>query len=419
VSDSHQSDQDLPKGIELTPLDKNFQANPYPSLAMLRDKAPVFDDQDLKRYIYSKHNDVKSILRDSKLWSDPRKANPGTFSHEFLGSNLQQDDEPSMLLMDEPGHRRLRSLVSSSFTPTAVEKWRPRTWEVVNRVLDHISEKHSPKKQGDAQFDLIKEFAGPIPTVVIAEMLGIDAALHEDFKNWSDTSVVTAFNPFATEEQKAAGDIAQEKLNDVFISEIAKRRKNPGDDLLSDMIRAEESGDKLSEIEMIRQSNLLLIAGNVTTTDLIGNCVKALLDNPVQLEKLRSNPELITNTIEEALRFDSPVINSGRIANRDIDIGGCPVHKGESLSTSLAAANHDPEVYPNPATFDIEREDTHHQSFGGGRHLCLGSHLARLEAQEAVMALVTRYPDLKHGSSGYEHHAIPGFRGMSHFWVQG
>ena len=205
-------------------------------------------------------------------------------------------------------------------------------------------------------------------------MLGIDASMHSDFKSWSDTSVVTAFNPFATEEQKTAGVIANEKLNQLFQGEIAKRRENPGDDLISDMVHAEASGDTLSDQEIINQANLLLVAGNVTTTDLIGNCTKALLNNPAQLKKLQARPALITNTIEEALRFDSPVINSGRIANKDINIGGCPVGMGESLSTSLAAANHDPDIYPNPGEFDIERKDTHHQSFGGGG-TCVSVHI--------------------------------------------
>lgn len=184
------------------------------------------------------------------------------------------------------------------------------------------------------------------------------------------------------------------------------------------MIRAEEDGDKLTEVEMIRQANLLLVAGNVTTTDLIGNGVKALLDHPEQWQALLDDPSLIQNAVEEMLRFDSPVVNSGRIANRDLDIEGCPVSKGDSLSTSLAAANHDPDVYPDPTRFDIQREDTHHQSFGGGRHLCLGAHLARLEAQEAILGLMRRYPNLKHSVRGLVHHAIPSFRGMSNFWVK-
>jgi len=407
------SDTKLPSGIELTPLNDAFKQNPYDALATLRENAPVYVDTDLKRYIYTRHDDVKAILRDRDYWSDPRKANPGTFTYEILGGSLNPQEEPSMLLMDEPGHRRLRSLVSHSFTPAAVEKWRPRTKAVVERVLMKIVEANP-----SGEFDLIKDFAGPIPTVVIAEMLGIDASLHSDFKSWSDTSVVTAFNPFATEEQKTAGVIANEKLNQLFLGEIAKRRENPGDDLISDMVHAEASGDTLSDQEIINQANLLLVAGNVTTTDLIGNCTKALLNNPAQLKKLQARPALIKNTIEEALRFDSPVINSGRIANKDINIGGCPVGMGESLSTSLAAANHDPDIYPDPEEFDIERKDTHHQSFGGGRHLCLGSHLARLEAQEAITALLARFPNLRHSLKGLEYHAIPTFRGMRSFWVQ-
>ncbi len=406
-------DSALPSGIELTPLNDAFRDNPYDVLATLREKAPIYEDTDLKRFIYTRHDDVKAILRDKDYWSDPRKAKPGTFTYEILGGELDKGQEHSMLLMDEPNHRRLRSLVSHSFTPAAVEKWRPRTKAVVERILAQVIEANP-----DGEFDLIKDFAGPIPTVVIAEMLGIDAAMHNDFKAWSDTSVVTAFNPFATEAQKDAGNIANEKLNQLFQGEIEKRRTHPGKDLISDMVHAEESGDTLSEQEIITQANLLLVAGNVTTTDLIGNCTKALLDNPSQLEKLRARPALIANTIEEALRFDSPVIDSGRIANTDINIGGCPVGKGESLSTSLAAANHDPETYPNPEAFDIERTDTHHQSFGGGRHLCLGSHLARLEAQEAIWALIARFPNLRHGASGLEYHAIPTFRGMSTFSVQ-
>jgi cytochrome P450 len=189
------------------------------------------------------------------------------------------------------------------------------------------------------------------------------------------------------------------------------------------MIRAEidaaDGAPRLSEEEMITQCNLLLVAGNVTTTDLIGNGVKALLDNPDQLEKLRADPDLVENAVEEVLRFDSPVTNSGRIADRTVRFGGCPVQKGESLSTSLAAANHDPAVYPEPHRFDIARADTHHQSFGGGRHLCLGAHLARLEAQEAILGLLRRYPVLEHAERGYSYASVPSFRGMTEFWVKG
>jgi cytochrome P450 len=401
----------LPQGIALTAVDEKFREDPYEVLDGVRSEAPVLHDEQLKRYVYTRHDDVKAILRDKNLWSDPRKANPGTFSAEFLSRRGEPDQEPSMLLMDEPGHRRLRMLVSASFTPAAVERWRGKVRETVEQVLDDID------TAGSGEFDLIERFAGPIPTVVIAQMLGIDPELHGAFKAWSDASVKVGFNPFSSPEDIAAGDAAQQALNDFFVEEIGRRRKALGDDLISDMIRAETAGEKLTEKEMVSQCNLLLVAGNVTTTDLIGNGVKALLDFPEQLEKLRADPELIENAVEEMLRYDSPVTNSGRIADREVDFGGCPVHKGESLSTSLAAANHDPEVYPDPHVFDIERVDTHHQSFGGGRHLCLGAHLARLEAQEAILGLLRRYPVLRHSLRGHTYAAVPSFRGMTEFWV--
>lgn len=397
----------LPVGIALTALDERFREDPYPVLAELRQRAPVLHDDQLHRYVYIRHDDVKAILRDRDFWTDPRKANPGTFTRMFLGNG---DEEPSMLLMDEPDHRRLRSLVSRPFTPAAVERWRERVRQTVAEVLDRIE---------DEEFDLIGRFAGPIPTVVIAQMLGIDPAMHDRFKVWSDTSVETAFNPFPTPEQQAAREAAEGALNAFFEAEIEARRRSPGDDLISDMIRAEEAGETLSTREIVGQCNLLLIAGNVTTTDLIGNGVRALLDHPDQLEKLRANPSLIGNAVEEMLRFDSPVTNSGRIANRDVAIGGCPVSKGESLSVSLAAANRDPTVYPEPDRFDIERADTHHQAFGGGRHLCLGAHLARLEAQEAILGLINRYPVLERADRDPIYSAVPSFRGMAEFRVRG
>ena len=397
--------ESLPEGIELTALDEAFRRDPYKILKRLREVAPVYGDDQLTRVICTRHDDVKNLLRDKDFFTDPRKANPGTFHREFLARG---DDEPTMLMMDEPDHRRLRSLVTKPFTPAAVESWRPRIRSVIQRILGEIK---------TSEFDLIEHYAGPIPAVVIAEMLGIDPQMHAQFKHWSSLAVKVSFNPFASEKELQQGQEAVASLDTFFLAEIESRRKSPGGDLISDMIRAEEAGEKLTAEEIVGQCNLLLIAGNVTTSDLIGNSIKALLDNPLQLAKLRQSPELINNTVEEVLRFDSPVTNSGRIANRDFELDGCPIIKGQSLMTSLAAANRDPAVYPDPDKFDIEREDTHHQSFGGGRHLCLGAHLARLEAQEAILALLEQYPNLAHSGKGYERAAVPTFRGLSYFWV--
>jgi cytochrome P450 len=402
------SGDELPQGLQLMPMDEKFRSDPYAILRNLRERAPVHHDQQLGRYVCTRHDDVKEVLRDKGFFTDPRKANPGTFPREVLIHALSADGEPSMLFMDEPEHRRIRSLVSGPFKRPAVELWRPHIRSIVGRVLDAID---------GPEFDLIEAFAGPVPTVVIAEMLGIDPDRHDQFKRWSDLVVQISFNPFPSLQQKLVGDEATEALQALFMAEVEARGDQPGDDLLGALIRSEESGDKLSAHEITQQCLLLLVAGNVTTTDLIGNAVKALLDHPRELARLRANPGLIANAVEEALRYDSPVISTGRIPNRDIELAGCPIAKGESLNLSLAGANRDPAVYPDPDRFDISREDTHHQAFGGGRHLCLGAHLARVEAQEAILALLHRYPVLRHSESGFTYHAIPSFRGMSEFWV--
>lgn len=406
--DNNIDDSELPQGLQLTPIDEAFRDDPYPIFKRLREQAPVHKDDELGRYVITRHDDVKNLLHDKDFFTEPSKANPGTFAREILGATLGAGEKPSMLLMDEPDHRRLRSLVSGPFKPSNVERWRPHIRDIVEGTLDGIT---------GNEFDLIEEFAGPVPTVVIAEMLGIDPGNREQFKEWSDLSVQVGFNPFPTDEQRESADAAIRSLERFFREEIGRRRSQLGDDLISDMLRAEIAGDTLSEEEIIGQCRLLLVAGNVTTTDLIGNAVKALLDNPAQLKKLQASPGLIGNAIEETLRYDSPVVNSGRIPNREVQVSGCPISQGESMTTVLAAANRDPAVYPNPDTFDIEREDTHHLSFGGGRHLCLGAHLARVEAQEAILGLLARYPALQHSEKGSIYHAIPSFRGFSEFWV--
>lgn len=400
----------LPQGIQLTPIDEDFRNDPYRILKELRDVAPVHEDRELGRFVATRHDDVKAVLHDKAFYTDPRKANPGTFSREVIGASLVGDEEPSMLLMDEPDHRRLRALVSAPFKPRSVERWRAHIRDIVEATLDKISAD---------EFDLIEQFAGPVPTVVIAEMLGVDPAKHDDFKRWSDLMVQVGFNPYPSDEQSARAETANEALESLFLEEIERRSGALGEDLISDMLRAEEAGEKLDVQEIVGQCRLLLVAGNVTTTDLIGNGVFALLSHPDQLQKLRSDPSLIVQAVEEVLRFDSPVINSGRIPNRNITLSGCPVSKGSSISPSLGAANRDPSVYPDPDTFDITREDNHHQSFGGGRHLCLGAHLARIEGQEAILGLLRRYPHLEHSDKGATRHAIPSFRGFSEFWVRG
>jgi len=226
------------------------------------------------------------------------------------------------------------------------------------------------------------------------------------------------FNPLLTEEQRAAMTEAGRQLDAYLERAIAERRAHPRDDLISALIAVEEAGDQLNDREIVTMCALLLAAGNVTTTDLIGNGIWLLLRHPDQLQKLRDEPTVITNAVEEILRFESPVVQTARIAMGDMEIGGCPIHRGESILTSLAAANRDPDEYREPDRFDISRRDVHHRSFGGGAHFCLGAPLARLEGQVAIPAFLQRFPRVRLDDEALEWRALPAFRGLARLWVE-
>ena len=396
----------IPAGVRLTPLYSVFREDPFSSFDLLRRRAPVHRDRRFRRVILTRHDDVTRVMRDPTFWVDGRKS-----SEETYRQAAERKRDRSMLGLDDPEHKRLRSLVSRSFTPRQVESWRPLLREIAGELLDEVD------RQGDDEFDLVSALAGPLPAIAIARLLGIDPAKQADFKTWSEVSVEVDFNRFASDELKAAAREARDGLETCFREEIRRRKDRPTDDLIGRMVTAEEGGDRLSDQEVLTMCDLLLVAGNVTTSDLIGSGVKALLEHSGQFDLLRERPDLLPNAVEEMLRYDPPITMSVRIAPRDIEIGGVPIRKGESITAVLASANRDPDAYPDPDRFDVAREDTHHVAFGGGVHLCLGIHLARVEAQEAFRALVSRYPNLRPSPRGYEYKQVPGFRGLSEYWV--
>jgi hypothetical protein len=392
----------VPTGVELTALDPAFRADPYPVLARLREREPVHRDDVIKRWVLTRGDDVERVLRARTMAVDGRKANEGTYMRMFAVPAGRR--EPSMLMLDPPSHTRLRSLVNKAFTPRAVELLAPRIREIIDALLDVVT--------GQEGFDLIEAFAGPLPVIVIAEMLGVNPADRDNFKRWSDLTAM-GLNPRLTADQRAVLVEGRRQLDAYLERAIAECRAHPRDDLISAMIAVEEAGDQLNDAEIVTMCGLLLAAGNLTTTDLIGNGVWTLLRHPDQLQKLRDDPSLIKNAVEEILRFESPVVQTGRIAMDDGTIGGCPVRRGESVLASLAAANRDPAAYPEPDRFDITRADPHHHSFGGGVHFCLGAPLARLEAQLAIAALVQRFPNLHLADEPLEWRALPAFRGLA------
>ncbi len=393
----------VPTGIELIALDPTFRADPYPVLARLRELEPVHYDEEIKRWVVTRAEDADRVIHDRTMAVDARKANPNTYMRIFLADRGRGRD-PSMLLLDPPDHTRLRGLVSKAFTPRRIELLAPRIRAIVTELLDAV--------EGEASFDLIARFASPLPITVIAEMLGVDPADRDDFKRWSDATA-QMFNPLLTEEERTQVMASNEELDTYLRQAIAGRRSDPREDLISAMVAVEEAGDQLKDEEIVTMCGLLLAAGNLTTTDLIGNGVWLLLSHPDELRKLRANPALIKNAVEEMLRFESPVVQTGRIATTDLKIGECPVKRGESVLASLAAANRDPAAYPEPDRFDITRENVQHHSFGGGVHYCLGAPLARLEAQLAIGALVERFPNLRLVDEPLEWRAVPSFRALA------
>ncbi|MEP6871711.1 MAG: cytochrome P450, partial [Anaerolineaceae bacterium] len=347
----------VPNGLALSPRNPEYQKDPFTLLDEVREAGRIQHDPLLGRYIVSRYEDVHAILNDRDLAVDPRKAADGTFNKMFR--NQTDDREPSMLFLDPPDHTRLRALVTKAFTPRAIEKMRPRVEEIANLLIDAV---------GDAtSFDLMTAFCQPYPTIVIAEMLGVDLADQADFKRWTDEGVAAGFDPFASEETKQRAIVSRGQLEGYLRRAVAERRAEPREDLITGLLNAEENGSFLNDEEVISMIALLLGAGNVTTTDLLGNGMKNLLEHPEQVAMLRGDSELLGNAVEEMLRFEGPVTYSGRITVDDREIAGCPMHAGQSITVSLGGANYDPRLHEDPHKFDITREDIDHVAFGGGR----------------------------------------------------
>jgi cytochrome P450 len=398
----------VPTGLALTHLDSVFRERPNQYLDMLRSREPVHQDRVFDRLVLTRAADVEAVMNNRKLSSDPRKSRAGSFSRVQL--KVDKTFRPLILHMDDPDHKRLRDLVVKAFNQTAVDAMRPRITEVACGLLDDIED--------PSCFDIMDTYARPLPTIAIALMLGVDTARCRDFKQWSDGKM-QMFNPQRTPEQAAILASCDAALTDYFAEAIQKRRKERGADLISSLLDAEEAGGQLDEAEIIDVCNALLIAGNVTTTDLIGNAVLALLQHPNELSKLLAEPNLVRSTVEEVLRYDSPVMQGTRIATEAMQIGGCPVAAGQTINAMLYAANHDPEAHPDPKRFDIERPDKRHGSFGGGAHFCLGAPLARAEAQIALSMLFEQFPKLRlRTDHPLERRTMLNFNGLEALWVR-
>ena len=397
----------VPTGMALSHFDPVFRERPDEYLDMLRLREPVHQDRMFDRVVLTRAADVEAVMNNRKLASD-RKSRPGSFSPVQL--RVDETFRPFIRHMDDPDRKRLRNLVVKAFNQAAVDAMRPRITEVACDLLDDI---------GDPScFDIMDAYARPLPMIAIALMLGVDTARCDDLKRWSEGKL-QVFNRQRTPEQEVTLASCDAALVGYLNEVIQKRRKERRADLISSLIDVEEDGEQLDAAEIIGVCKALLIAGSVTTTDLIGNAVLALLQHPKELSKLLAEPNLVRSAVEEALRYDSPVMQGTRIATDAMQIGGCPVAAGQTITAMLYAANHDPEVHPYPKRFDIERPDKRHNSFGGGAHFCLGAPLARAEAQIALSMLFEQFPKLRlRTDRSLERRTMLNLNGLKALWVR-
>ena len=385
----------LESGVAYDPLSQEIRADPYAVYEELRRKDPVHRMRLADSWILVNYRDVDMVLRDHRRFGN-------------VGRDFGYLPYISMLDLDPPEHTRIRGLVAHGFTPRSVAALESRVQQTVDRLLGDLD--------GRERFDLIRDFAFPLPVIVIAEMLGVPPEDREQFNEWSNVVALTV-DPLLNPAQVRQVRQTVEEMFAYFETVAADRREQPRDDLVSALANAEEDGERLSREDLLINLVLVLAAGNETTRNLIGNGSLALLQNPAELQRLRDTPGLLDSAIDELLRYDSPVQLDGRIARERLEIGGKRIAAGQRVICLLGAANRDPEVFPNPAVLDIGRSAASHVAFGRGIHYCLGSPLARLEARVAFTALLHRFRSLRLAAEPRYRNQVT-LRGLEELWVE-
>ncbi len=354
--------------------------NPFPIYRELRQDDPVYYDDERGSWHVFRYPDVQRVLSDYK-----------TFSSEFArgaGASAEEPFAASMISSDPPRHRQLRTLVSQAFTPRSVDALAPRIQEIVDEYLDKV--------MADGKMDIMHDLATPLPVIVIAELMGIPAEDRGRFKHWSDWIVSAAAMGTEIDPEMFQSNAVME-MSAYFFDMIEKRKVQPGDDLISGLLQVNIDGQGLELIELLGFCSLLLVAGNETTTNLLGNAMMTFADHPEEWQLLRSNPSLVPQAIEEVLRYRSPVQTMFRVTKQEVEIGGKVIPPNEVVMAWIGSANHDEQQFEDPECFDIQREPNRHLAFGYGIHFCLGAPLARLEGKIALTEMLKRFKTVKKG----------------------
>jgi cytochrome P450 len=365
------------------------QDDPYPVYARLREQSPVFQEPELGTWALTRYADVYGALQDHETYSSAQGLTPKTEGSKGFSASLP------LVMDDPPQHTKVRRLVNTAFTPKRVEAMRAEIEVLTEELLDAIPD--------DAlEMEAVEALAIPLPMIVIARMLGVPESDRERFKRWSDAVAgvldtdpdMSSMQDMAAERQAAAADMIG-----YFHQTITARKASPTEDLISLLVQAEIDGENMEDIKLLGFCVLLLLAGNETTTSLIGNLLNVLVDRPDLWEALRADRTLVAGAVEETLRYDSPIQMLWRVTTRPVELHGVTIPKGGVVMVGFASANRDGAEFPDADEFKLDRDWSKHVAFGHGVHYCLGSPLARLEAETALNGLLDRYARIERGEA--------------------
>ncbi len=420
-------------GFRYRPFDEEYRANPFPAYARLRDEYPVYRADDPEAWVVSRYDDVLYVLKNPEIFSsdamstvmmgvDPRammdpSIDPLAIENMIAVANAmpfpveEMASSRNLIVSDPPQHDVLRTIVNRGFTPRRISAWEPRIRQLVASCMERV-------RAGDV-CDIIADIAVPVPVIVVAEMLGVEPERRADFKRWSDTMIEGITGSRRREGFIKSGVVEMLGEFATYFGEIAERRRlEPRDDLVSVLVDAASGEGGLRPMELVIFVLILLVAGNETTTNLIGHAVKLLLEHPDQLERVRHDRSLVPNLVEEVLRCESPIQLVFRRARRDTEIRGQAIEANEIVCAILGSANRDERRWPRGEQFDVGRDTNGHVAFGFGVHFCLGASLARLEARCVLEALIEELPRLRRRDGRLEYVDSNLVRGLRHFELE-
>ena len=394
--------------MEISAYDPEARDNPHPRLKRLREEHRVLRDEPVKTWLLTHYDDIRATVNDRTFVRHPINAEEGSITRMMVDPEDPEGRRSSILFQDDPDHSRNRLPLVKAFY-ARIKKMEPEIEAMIDKVIANAPE--------SGRFDLMEHIAVPLPVMIIAHILGVDESRLDEFRDWSE-GVILSLNPMRSAEENAYMLASGEKLDAYFTELMEERRRTPKNDLISDMVQAQAEGGDFEDDELRTNLQALLVGGNLTTTDLIGNGVWLFLTHPEQLDALKTDPSLAANAVEEVLRYEAPVQATSRIVSEDRNVAGCPMKKSQPVFMSLAAANRDPAKFDAPESFDITVKRVSHVSFGGGAHICIGAPLARIEAKRVYQKLFERYPNMTLPEQDIVWRNLPFFRGIERLEVE-